>query len=85
MAETPAPLWDGYEKLEEHDLLAMLERKVDSALDPDDPTVDERAAKDFAQAIASHEWLKKNRLRGAGYHERLHARADQVRVGSWRP
>jgi hypothetical protein len=85
MAETPAPLWDGYEKLEENDLLAMLERKVDSALDPDDPTVDERAAKDFAQAIASHEWLKKNRLSRAGYHERLHARADQVRVGSWRP
>jgi hypothetical protein len=38
--------------------------------------------KDFAQAIASHEWLKQNK---DGYRERLHARADKVRVGSWRP
>ena len=85
MAQTSPALWDGYDELSEDELLAMLDRKVDAALDADDPTVDERAAKDFAQAIASHEWLKKNKLDGAGYHERLHARADRVRVGSWRP
>jgi hypothetical protein len=84
MPKAPTPLWDGYEDTSEDDLLDLLERKVTSALDPNDRTVDKRVAKEFAQAIASHEWLKKNRMDGAGYRERLHARADEVRVGSWR-
>jgi hypothetical protein len=85
MPNTPAALWPGYDKSSEDELLSLLESKVDAALDPDDPTVDERVAKEFAQAIASHEWLKKNRLDGTGHYPRLHARADEVRVGSWRP
>jgi hypothetical protein len=84
MPSSPPSLWDGYDDASEDELLALLDRKVDALEDPDDPT-DERAVKDFAQAIASHEWLKKNKLDGAGYRERLHARADKVRVGSWRP
>ena len=85
MPSASPPLWDGYDDADEDDLLALLERKVDAALDDDDPTVDERVAREFAQAIASHEWLKKNKLDGAGHRPRLHARADEIRVGSWRP
>ena len=80
------PLWEGYDDNSEADLLAMLEAKVDATLDPDDPT-DERATRDFAQAIASHEWLKRKN-EAADYHPSLHAEADRIRsadVGSWRP
>ena len=52
------PLWEGYDDNSEHDLLGLLDAKVEATLDPDDPT-DERATRDFAQAIASHEWLKR--------------------------
>lgn len=85
MSDSSAPLWPGYDDVDEDDLLALLEGKVDAALDPEVASVDERVTREFAQAIASHEWLKKNRLGSAGYRARLHARADQVRVGSWRP
>jgi hypothetical protein len=85
MPSTPPPLWDGYDDASEDDLLGLLEAKVDAALDDDNPTVDKRVAQDFAQAIASHEWIKENRLDGAGHRPRLHARADEIRVGSWRP
>jgi hypothetical protein len=84
---TPPPLWDGYDDLDESELEKMLDRKVDAALDNDDPTVDEHVARDFARAIASHEWLK-NRLGAANYRPRLHAEANRIRradVGSWRP
>jgi len=84
MPSTPPPLWDGYDDASEDDLLALLESKVDAALDESNAT-DERAAKDFAQAIASHEWIKREKLGGTGHRPRLHARADEVRVGSWRP
>jgi hypothetical protein len=84
MPSSPPPLWDGYDDAGEDQLVALLDRKVDAALDADDPTVDERVARDFAQAIASHEWLKKE-LGDEGYRPRLHARADDIRVGSWRP
>jgi hypothetical protein len=84
MPSTPPPLWTGYDDATDDELLDLLEAKVDAALDDDNP-LDERAAKDFAQAIASHEWVKANRLGGAGHRPRLHARADEVRVGSWRP
>jgi pterin-4a-carbinolamine dehydratase len=84
MPTDPPPLWDGYDDASEDELLALLERKVDALFDEDDAT-DERATKDFAQAIASHEWLKENKLNGAGHHPRLHARANEVRIGSWRP
>lgn len=87
MPATPPPLWDGYEKADQDQLEALLDRKVDAAIDPDDPTVDEVVARDFAQAIASHEWLKK-KLGADDYHPRLHAEADRIRkadVGSWRP
>jgi hypothetical protein len=70
MPSSPPPLWPGYDEASDDDLLALLDSKVDAMEDEKDPT-DERAVKDFAQAIASH--------------ERLHARADKVRVGSWRP
>jgi hypothetical protein len=87
MPPTPPPLWDGYDDAGEDRLEALLDRKVDAALDDDDPTVDERVARDFAQAIASHEWLKRE-LGSPDYHPRLHAEADRIRagdVGSWRP
>jgi hypothetical protein len=87
MPATPPPLWDGYEHADEDQLEALLDRKVEAAIDPDDPTVDEVVARDFAQAIASHEWLKQ-KLGAGDYHERLHAEANRIRkadIGSWRP
>ena len=80
------PLWEGYDDKSEDDLLALLDAKVDATLDPDDPT-DERATRDFAQAVASHEWLK----REAGddsHHAEVFAYARRIKtaeVGSWRP
>jgi hypothetical protein len=87
MPPTPPPLWTGYDEAGEDDLQALLDRKVEAAIDPDDPTVDEVVARDFATAIASHEWLKQ-KLGAPDYHPRLHAEADRIRsadVGSWRP
>jgi hypothetical protein len=81
------PLWEGYDDKSEQDLLGLLEAKVDAALDPADPTVDERATRDFAQAIASHEWLKR-REDAPSHHTELYAYARKVStddVGSWRP
>ena len=81
------PLWEGYDDKSEDDLLAQLEAKVDAARDPETPGVDEKVARDFAQAIASHEWVK--RREGADdHHPTLYARAKEVStkdVGSWRP
>jgi hypothetical protein len=81
------PLWEGYDDKSEDDLLSMLEAKVDATLDPADPT-DERATRDFAQALASHEWLK----REAGddsHHAEVFAYARRIvtteEAGSWRP
>ena len=85
MAGTPPPLWPGYDDASEDDLLDLLDRRVEVAKNANDPTVDERAGKDFALAIESHEWLKQNRFEGAGHRPRLQARAREVRVGSWRP
>ena len=84
MPSTPPPLWDGYDEAGGDKLEALLDAKVEAAIDPDDPTVDEKVARDFAQAIASHEWLKQ-KLGDSGYRPKLHARADDIRVGSWRP
>jgi len=80
------PLWEGYDDNSEADLLAMLEAKVDATLDPDDPT-DERATRDFAQAVASHEWLKREADDGS-HHAEVFAFARRIKtdeVGSWRP
>ena len=79
------PLWEGYDDKSEADLLAMLEAKVDATLDPDDPT-DERATRDFAQAVASHEWLK--REKDGEHNAEVFAYARRIKtdeVGSWRP
>jgi hypothetical protein len=87
MPSTPPPLWNGYDEAGEDELEALLDRKVDAAVNPDDETVDERVARDFAQAIASHEWLKE-KLGAPDYHPRLHAEANRIRkadIGSWRP
>ena len=87
MPSTPPPLWNGYDEAGEDELESLLDRKVDAAIDPDDETVDEVVARDFAQAIASHEWLKQ-KLGDPSYHPRLHAEADRIRkadIGSWRP
>jgi hypothetical protein len=85
MTNGPAPLWPGYEDSSEDELLALLESKVDAALDEKNPAVDKRLAKDFAQAIASYEWLKEQRRANGRYYQRLHARANEVRIESWRP
>ena len=53
------PLWEGYDDNSEQDLLGLLDAKVGAALDPADEYVDERVTRDFAPAIASHEWLKR--------------------------
>jgi hypothetical protein len=87
MPSTPPPLWDGYDDADEDQLAALLDRKVDAAIDPDNPAVDEVVTRDFARAIASHEWLKR-KLGADDYHPRLHAEADRIRsadIGSWRP
>lgn len=87
MPSTPPPLWNGYDDAGEDELQALLDRKVDAAVDPDDETVDEVLARDFAQAIASHEWLKQ-KLGAPDYHPRLHEEANRIRkadIGSWRP
>ena len=87
MSPTPPPLWNGYDDAGEDELEALLDRKVDAAVDPADPTVDEDVARDFATAIASHEWLKQ-KLGADDYHPRLHAEANRIRkadIGSWRP
>ena len=55
MPSAPPPLWDGYDDAGEDKLIELLNRKVEAATDPDDPSVDERVTRDFAQAIASHE------------------------------
>ena len=66
----------------------LLDAKVDATLDPDDPT-DERATRDFAQAVASHEWLKRRgrrrlpprrrlRLRAAHRHDRKSVRGGRA-------
>ena len=87
MPSTPPPLWNGYDEAAEDELEALLDRKVEAAIDPADPTVDEVVTRDFATAIASHEWLKK-KLGADDYHPKLHAEADRIRkadIGSWRP
>jgi hypothetical protein len=87
MPTSPPPLWDGYDEAGEDKLVELLNRKVAAAKDDADDTVDEVVARDFATAIASHEWLKK-KLGAPDYHPRLHAEADRIRsadVGSWRP
>jgi hypothetical protein len=86
MPSTPTSLWDGYDDRSERDLIDLLNRKIEAAKDPDDPSVDEKAARDFAQAIASHEWLKRDRT--GEHHAELYAHAKLVAtkdVGSWRP
>ena len=81
------PLWEGYDGKSEHDLLAQLDDKVEAARDATNATVDERVTRDFAQAVASHEWLK----REAGddsHHAEVFAYARRIKtgeVGSWRP
>jgi hypothetical protein len=87
MTNDSAGLWPGYEDASEEELLALLDSKVDSALKESDKTIDRRLAKDFAQAIASYEWLKERKLADGEHRARLQARANEVRVGveSWRP
>ena len=87
MPTTPPPLWPGYDDADEDALEALLDERVDAAVDDADESVDEVAARDFARAIASHEWLKQ-KLGAPDYHPRLHAEADRIRqadIGSWRP
>lgn len=84
MPASPPPLWNGYDDADDDDLLGLLEGKAAAALDDSDDSVDERLARDFAQAVASHEWLKRERGDG-GYRERVFEVANEIRVGSWRP
>ena len=59
MPSTPPPLWHGYDDAGEDELIALLDGKVDAPRRRRRP--DGRRARsrgDFAQAIASHEWLK---------------------------
>lgn len=85
MSNDVTPLWPGYDKASDDELLDLLESKIKAARDPNNDAVDVRLVREFAQAIASHEWLKQNKLDGAGHNERLHARANEVRLSSWRP
>jgi len=87
MPSTPSPLWPGYEAAGEDQLLDLLNGKVDAALDDADASVDERATRDFAQAVASHEWLKREADDGS-HHAEVFAYARRIKtdeVGSWRP
>ena len=79
------PLWQGYDESTEDDLLDQLSAKVEETLDPATPT-DERVTREFAQAISSHEWLK--RRENGDHHAELYQYAKAIStdaVGSWRP
>ena len=84
MPASPPPLWDGYDDADEDQLVALLEGKAAAAHDDADEGVDHRVAQDLATAVASHEWLKR-KLDDSSYRARLHAVADDIRDGSWRP
>ena len=58
MPPTPDPLWPGYGDDGERSLIELLNAKIAATQDDDDPT-DERATRDFAAAIESHEWLRR--------------------------
>ena len=84
MPPTPAPLWPGYGDNGERSLIDLLNDKIAATQDKDDPT-DEKATRDFAAAIESHEWLR----RGSSDHfADLQEHARHIRVtadaGSWR-
>jgi hypothetical protein len=83
MAQTPPPLWPGYDESNEDDLLGLLETTDRAADDPDDPTVEKPVSGGLAHAIAKHEEIKKE-LDPGNYRPRLHARASAI-AGSWHP
>jgi hypothetical protein len=84
MTSNHAELWPGYEQTEEQELLDLLEGKVAAAEDESNQAVDKRLAADFAQAIASYEWLKERNRAPGEHRQRLQVRANAV-VESWRP
>jgi len=83
MSNDASGLWPGYDEASDDDLVELLESKKQAAVDPSNAAVDDRVVRELAQAITSHEWLKKNQLDGEGYREQLHDRANLIR--SWRP
>lgn len=84
MTDNSAELWPGYEARKENELLELLEGKVAAAKDENNPAVDKRLTADFAQAIASYEWLKERKLAPGEHRQRLQVRANAI-VESWRP
>ncbi len=83
MAETPAPLWRGYDETSEQDLLALLDETETKANDAADDTVRPNVVGGLATAIAEHEAIKKD-LDPGNYRSRLHERAAAI-AGSWKP
>lgn len=87
MSPTPPPLWRGYDDAGEDELEALLDEKVDAALDDGDPTVNEDVARNLAALLASQEQLK-SQLGADNHYPRLQREAERIRdadVGSWRP
>jgi hypothetical protein len=83
MAETPPPLWPGYDTADEQDLLDLLDSHDRKASDRNDPTVNTAVASALATAIARHEALKKDQDPD-NYRPRLHERASAI-AGGWKP
>ena len=85
MTGNTSELWPGYDQTGQQELLDLLEGKVAAAKDDSNKAVDTRVVADFAQAIRSYEWLKREDDRAPGEHHReLYARASAI-VESWRP
>jgi hypothetical protein len=83
MAETPPPLWPGYDTTDEQDLLDLLDSHDSKANDRNDPTVSTAVASALATAIARHEALKQEQDPD-NYRPRLHERASFI-AGGWKP
>jgi hypothetical protein len=82
MPGTPPPLWPGYDKANEDDLVALLDGHDSAANDRNDPTVNTAVASALATAIARHEALKKDQDPD-NYRARLHERASAI-AGGWK-
>ena len=84
MTGNTSELWPGYEGTDEQDLLELLEGKDAAARDDSIDAVDGQLAADFAQAIRSYEWLKRENRAPGEHRKELHDRASAI-VESWRP
>ena len=87
MPATPPPLWDGYENADEDKLRALLDRKVDAAVDPDESD-GRRGGRARLRPSDRKPRVAEAKLGAERLPRGLHAEADRIRkadIGSWRP